>query len=353
MINSYLNNFFIIKENETIENALKFMKKNGQKCVIIINSQGQLKGSLSDGDIRNFLIKNNNIKTSLSKIYNKNPIYFSKKSFNKKKLINFFSKYEISLIPLVDSSKKVLHVFIKNDSTSNWSFDPFIIPILIMAGGQGQRMKPFTDVLPKPLIPINGIPIIQIIMNKFYNNIGSPIFVSLNFKDKIMKAYLNDFKDKYDLNYINEKKPLGTVGAAKLVPKYHYENLIITNCDIYIEYDYKKIINFHTKNNYDITIVGIKKMHKIPYGVIKTKNNGLRSIDEKPQIDFIINGGLYIIKRNIIDKIPKNKKYDLTDLINLSLKNKSKIGVYKIDANKWHDIGQWNEYRETVSKLNK
>lgn len=353
MSNYSFNNYFLISENETIAKALRFMRKNGQKCLIIVNSLGLLKGSLSDGDIRNFLIKENNLKSTLSKIYNKKPIYLSIKNFNKKKLFDLFNKYQISLIPLVDNTKKVLHIFTKNDSTSNWSFNPFIIPVLIMAGGQGLRLKPFTDVLPKPLIPINGIPILQIIINKFSNNIGSPIFISLNYKDKIMKAYLNDFKDKYNLSYINEKKPLGTVGAAKFVPKNNNDNLIITNCDIFIEYDYKKIIKFHIKNNYNITIVGVKKIHKIPYGVIKTRNNKLSSLDEKPLIDFTINGGFYIIKRDIIDKIPKNKKYDLTDLINLALKSKSKIGVYKIDAEKWHDIGQWNEYKETVTKLNK
>lgn len=352
MSNSYLNSYFLINENETIAKALRFMKKNGQKCIIIVDTYGQLKGSLSDGDIRNFLIKNNNINSNIHTIYNKKPIYLTIKNFNKKKLFDLFNKYEISLIPLVDNTKKVLHIFIKNDSASNWSYNPLIIPVLIMAGGQGLRLKPFTDVLPKPLIPINGIPILQIIINKLSNNIGSPIFISLNYKDKIMKAYLNDFKDKYNLNYINEKKPLGTVGAAKLVPRNNNDNLIITNCDIFIEYDYKKIVKFHTKNNYDITIVGVKKIHKIPYGVIKTKNNKLSSLDEKPLIDFTINGGFYIIKRDIIDKIPKNKKYDLTDLISLSLKNKKKIGVYEIDENKWNDIGQWSEYKETVSKLN-
>ena len=345
------NKHLIINNNQSISKALRYLKKNGQKCLIISNEKRQLLGSLSDGDIRNYLLKNNNLKSNIINVYNKKPIFIFEDRLSKKKLLTLFSKYEVSLIPMVNKKKQIVDVFVKDDLNNKIILNNDTIPVLIMAGGKGVRLKPFTEVLPKPLIPLKGIPIIQIIINKFYKYNFSPIFISLNYKDKIMKAYLNDFKEKYDLHYINENKPLGTIGSAKLISDIKFKNLIVTNCDILLNYNYKKILDFHLKNRFDVTVIGVKKKLQIPYGLISKNKNTLIQIKEKPTIDFQINGGLYIFKKSIIDKIPKNKKYDLTDLVNLAIKNKNKIGVYEISENKWGDIGQWDEYKQTLLKL--
>ena len=154
----------IVNKTVSLKKCMSIMNQYGLKCLVLVNDDKTLHGTLSDGDIRNFLIKENKIKTSISKIYNKKPIYLTISNFSKKKLLHFFNKYEISLIPLINKNKKVVHLFVKNDPVSYWQFNSNILPVLIMAGGQGLRMKPFTDVLPKPLIPIKGIPIIQIII---------------------------------------------------------------------------------------------------------------------------------------------------------------------------------------------
>lgn len=351
MEHSFKHKNLTIGPNQTVEVALKYLKANGQKCLVVISSKYKLLGTLSDGDIRNHIINNGNVKSKLLKIYNKNPFAIIDTKISQKELRNYFTKFEISIVPVIDKHKKVVDIITRNSFNKKLIINPNIIPILIMAGGKGIRMRPFTDILPKPLIPINGIPVIQILINKFYEKLGSPIFISVNYKDKIMKAYLNDLKDKFDLKFINENKPLGTIGSAKLITHYNFENLIVTNCDVLIDTDIKKTISFHKKNKFDLTIIGVKKKYNLSYGIMKIKNKILTSLIEKPKMELSINGGFYIINKKILEKIPKNRKYDLTDLIRSLLKSKKKIGVYEISERKWSDIGQWDKYKETLSKL--
>lgn len=341
----------IINYKKNISDALVYLKKNGQKCLIVSDDKDNLYGTLSDGDIRNHILKSRNLNVQISKISNINPIFIYKDALGKTKINNIFNKNKISLIPLVDKNKKIIKILTKDDFKIKTSENLNTIPVLIMAGGKGLRLKPFTDILPKPLMPINGIPIIQIIINKFNKVIKGKIYISLNYKDKLMKSYLNDFKEKYDLEFISEKKPLGTIGSIKLLDNIKNDNLIVTNCDIIINHDYNKILKFHMKNKFDFTLIGVKKKFQIQYGILKFSNKILNEIDEKPKIDFSINGGFYILRNKLIDKIPKNRKFDLDDLIKLCLKEKLKIGVYEIPEKEWNDIGQWEEYKKTISKL--
>tara|TARA_X000001036_G_scaffold301940_1_gene281046 strand:- start:68 stop:637 length:570 start_codon:yes stop_codon:yes gene_type:complete len=179
-------------------------------------------------------------------------------------------------------------------------------------------------------------------------------FLTLNFKSKILKSYFKSRNDKkIKVNFVKEKVPLGTIGSLKLLKNNLTENFFSINCDIIINHNFKEIFDFHEKNNNDLTIVTSIKNFEIPYGVCETNNKGaLKNFLEKPSYDLFINTGLYVFKKSTINFIPKNKNFDIQELIEKLKKSKKKIGIFPINQNSWFDVGQWTEYNKTNSFFN-
>jgi NDP-sugar pyrophosphorylase family protein len=206
--------------------------------------------------------------------------------------------------------------------------------------------------LPKPLIPIDNKPIIEIIMDEFAKFSINNFYISINYKKEIIKAYFKEQKSNYNIEFIEETKPGGTAGSLKLLEGKIKTTFFVSNCDIIIKDDYKKIYNFHKKNNFNLTLVGSIKHHTIPYGVCKIGNGGiLKKIVEKPESDMLINTGMYILSPEVFNFIPKNKFYNMTDLINIMKKNDYKVGVYPISEKSWMDIGEWGKYKSSLVKF--
>ena len=225
------------------------------------------------------------------------------------------------------------------------------VDVIIMAGGKGTRLKPFTDILPKPLMPIKNKTVIEHILNSFSKHNLRNFFITTNFKSEILRAYFKELKTSYKLNFIKEKKPLGTIGAVKLIKK-NTKNIILTNCDVIHKVDMLDLYNFHLKNNYDITLVASTKKYVIPYGICKFKMGDFEQFEEKPELNFYVNTGLYVIKSRLKKMIQPNLKIDATDFINTIGQIKYKIGVYKIRDNQWFDTGKWSELNNTLKNIN-
>jgi len=222
-----------------------------------------------------------------------------------------------------------------------------------MAGGKGSRLEPFTEILPKPLIPVNNKTILEIILEKFKKHKLNEFYISVNYKSEIIKAYLDEANLKCKFIYIKENKPLGTAGPLGLLPKSISKTIIVSNCDITIEEDYNEIFEYHKKQKNDLTLVITNKKVVLPYGtcVIDKKGN-LKKIIEKPENNYFINTGFYFLEPKIVKLIPKNIKYNFNDLINDSINKKYKIGVFPIHNQNWKDVGQWSEYLDFLKKNN-
>ena len=212
---------FIIKKNQTIIQAMKLINLNLHKCLVVVDGSKKMLGTLSDGDIRTALLKNFNLDSKINSIFNKKGKFVYKKDVTKEKLKKIFLKQNYDIMPILNNRNIV-------EDVTYWSkiFDPNIkntnkleTPVVIMAGGEGSRMKPFTNILPKPLIPINEKPIIEHIMEKFILQGITNFFYTINHKAEIMKAYFRETKSKFKIKYIQEKKPLGTAGSLKLLKK--------------------------------------------------------------------------------------------------------------------------------------
>ena len=256
---------------------------------------------------------------------------------------------------MVDNSSKVVDILkwsnvfgdeiAKSNNLSN-------VSVVIMAGGIGSRLLPFTNVLPKPLVPVRGKPIIDHIIESFEKYGCSKFYLTTNYKRKILKAYFDEDDISFDVFFINEKKPLGTAGSLKFLTKKLDKPFFVSNCDIIVKANYESIYDYHISEGHDITLVASAKEYVIPYGSCILNDHGhLLKIEEKPEYNFLVNAGLYVVNPSILRFIPKNKFYHITDLIDKLLKKNMKIGVFPIDEEQWIDVGEWAEYKKSIEIL--
>ncbi len=341
---------FIVFKKTKIIDVLKLFNKSGYKSVLVLDKNRKLIGSLSEGDIRRSLLKNSTLKSNIDKIYNQKPFYVHS-SINKKKLKYYFQKFDYDIIPILDKNGKILKIVPWNYSIKKKSPDlskKRIISI-VMAGGKGMRMKPFTSILPKPLLPVKGKAIIDHILEKLISNKFSKIYVSISKNSNILETYLEKYEKVTNLKFLRENKPLGTIGSIKKINHKIFDDILITNCDISLNLDLPDLYKFHQNYNNDMTIVVSKFSIKVPYGICEFNENGkFDKIIEKPTKKYFVICGMYILKKKVLKLIPKNKLMNADTLILKLKKENYKIGVYPIKQNFFNDVGEWDKYLKTI-----
>ena len=341
----------IIKKNFTLHKAMEKLQSTAYKQLIVISKNKKLLGSLTDGDIRRALLKGSSISDKIEGIFNNNPIYFVKEKFSRESANKTLFRKKLYFAPVVNKKKQVVGIFEQEDflNKNERVKSNKKIPVVIMAGGFGKRLLPFTNVLPKPLIPINEEPVIDIIMKRFLKFGLNKFFISINFKSNIIKSYFREKKNNFELNFLEEKKPLGTAGSLSLLEKDDFKTFLVSNCDTITNFDYSDLINFHKRQKNDLTVVASTKKFTIPYGICEMNKQGsLSKIQEKPNKYFLINIGIYCLNGKLLKLIPKNKSYSFINLINDAKRNKFKIGIFPVSNKSWKDIGQWEAYNRAT-----
>jgi dTDP-glucose pyrophosphorylase/predicted transcriptional regulator len=351
-----INKNLIIDTNTQIKTAMIKLSKSAKKCLIVLNNEKELIGTLTDGDIRRAFLKGKNYNNTVKNIYKKNPIKLLREKVKVKYVKSLMLKNKIDFLPIVNNKNKFLSFVtwdqlekkkkIKNKKLKNTS-------IVIMAGGEGKRLMPFTNVLPKPLIPLAGKTVLEHIIEKFTNFGNKEFFISINFKSKIIKSYFQEVNSKkYKIFFVKENTPMGTIGSLKLIKHRLKKNIFICNCDTIMSFDYSELLSFHQKNNYDLTIVASRKIFTIPYGLCKVDNkNELTAINEKPKNKYLVNTGMYLINKSVVKKFPNKNFLNFDELIKILIKDKKRIGVFSINDSSWNDLGVWPEYNKTVKKF--
>ena len=343
-----------VKLDTTIRQAMKALDKTAEKCLLVINENSKLLGSLTDGDLRRGILSGMSSSENISECYNKNATTFTKGNYTRDDAERVLRKKQLDLIPIIDIDDKVVDYLTWSNINQGKQDKKALedVSVVIMAGGKGTRMEPFTSILPKPLIPVHEKPIIEHIIERFTDMGCSDFHLTVNYKGKILKAYFEELKPDYSVLFVDESKPLGTAGSLQYLKGKFNNPFFVTNCDIIIKADYLNLYEFHKKGGYDITLVASAKEYIIPYGTCELNDEGhLSHINEKPKYDFLINTGLYILNPSVLSIIPKNKFYHITHMIE-DLKNKGKkIGVFPIDDEAWIDIGQWAEYKKVMELL--
>lgn len=331
----------------TILSAMQLMNKLGRKLLIVLEDN-KFKSLVSIGDIQRAILANVPLSNSILSIVRCNVKVANIKE-NREEIRKQMLARRNEFMPIIDDNNNIVDVVFWEDIIEEDGvvcLESFDLPVVIMAGGFGSRLKPLTNVLPKPLIPIGEKTLIEDIMDKFVACGSNRFYLSVNYKADFIRNYFAQQTNlPYNLSYFEEDKPLGTAGSLSLLKDKIHTTFFVSNCDILIDEDYSQILKYHRENQNEITLVVAVKTFSIPYGVVNTKEDGLmESLSEKPTLTFKINTGMYILEPHLLNEIPEDTFFHITHLMEQVVARGGKVGCFPITENSWTDIGDWKEY---------
>lgn len=342
----------IIEGNSSIISVLKKMDTESVKLLFVFEND-KFDGIITIGDIQRAIIKNIDLNCPIVSILDVNKIY-AKETDSIDDIKKRMYALRAECMPVVSENGNFENVYFWKDLFGNKYQEErqkIDLPVVIMAGGLGTRLRPLTNVIPKPLIPINEKTILEVILDQFIGIGCSKFYMSVNYKHEILQYYLDNLDKKYDIKLFKEEHPLGTIGSVSLLTGKINTPFFVSNCDIIIDQDYRDVYDYHIENENDITIVTAVKSYNIPYGVIETGDNGIMTgLSEKPEITYMINTGVYLLQSNLINEIPKNHFYHITNLIEKVKNRGGKVGCFPVSEKSWTDIGDWDEYLKLIRR---
>lgn len=342
-----------IAKTKPVIAALKQMDAMKVKLLLVTDGD-KFCSLLSIGDIQRAIIANVPLESPIEKIL-RDKVNVAKVGDDRDRIIARMKERRNDFMPIVDAGGNIVDVIFWEDiSTYKESRikTPFTLPVVIMAGGKGTRLRPLTNVLPKPLIPIGEQTMMEDIMDRFVECGCHDFYVSVNYKADTIRRYFDNLgKSQYHVEYFQEDKPLGTAGSLHLLKDKIKSTFFVSNCDIIIDEDYSEILKFHRDNGNEITVVAALKNYSIPYGTLETGDGGqLLSLHEKPELTYKINTGMYVLEPHLIKEIPTDSLYHITFLIDKLISEHRKVGVFPINEGSWTDIGNWDEYMKYIEK---
>lgn len=330
----------LISQDESVLSALRQLDETGRR-ILFVAPAGKLQAVITDADIRRFILRKGDLNAPLSGAANYSP-----KTLNVSERANakeFLEKNSIDALPLLNEEGYIEDIIFLNDVGLAKS-EPVDIPVVIMAGGLGTRLYPYTKILPKPLIPVGEIPIAEHILQRFIAAGCSRFHMVVNHRKNMIKSYFSDCGTQYDISWVDEDVPLGTGGGLSLLKGKIDEDFFFTNCDILIEADYASMYKFHRENNNIITVVCALKQVTIPYGVISLGANGeVETITEKPEMNFLTSTGLYIVSPRVVEELEEGVSMGFPDIMEKYRAQGEKVGVYPVSEHSWMDMGQLEE----------
>jgi len=328
----------LINKQSSVRDALILLDKLSLDAILfVMNDRNQLIGSLTDGDIRRGFIKGLDFSDPLSSFMNHKPFFIRENQYTLDE-IESYSKYRI--IPIVNIENHIIDIL-------NFRFQQTILPInaVIMAGGKGQRLLPLTELTPKPLLFVGDKPILEHNIDRLIKVGVKNISISINYLAEQIVDYFKDGDSKgIKIDYIQENKPLGTIGSILLKDEFIYDDILVMNSDILTNIDLYDFFKTYKNCIADIAIAAVGYKVKIPYGVLQTnEENTVMSINEKPTYTYFSNAGIYLLKKELLSLIPKETFYDITDLLERAMEMNYKLITYPINGY-WLDIGNHEDY---------
>lgn len=342
-----------ISPHASIKQGMQQLSDTARRILFVVDEFKKLLGTITDGDIRRGLLNGVSFGDSIEKVMFQQ--FFSLPSdmpVHKEEAKRVIKEQNLEHIPILNEAGVIIDVISRVDlfgGSQTKERKMYSNPVVIMAGGKGTRLDPFTKVLPKPLVPVGDKPVIELIMERFYKFGFSHFIYTLNYKKEYLKLFLKEFQSPYTIEWKEETDFLDTAGSLALFNDKLKESFFVINCDSLIDIDFEDVLRWHQHEGAAITVVGCHKEVCVPFGVLQCQDGCLKSIIEKPIHDMAINTGLYVIEPSVLTLIPPGKSMAMNVLIDRIIQQK-KVTVYPI-RNGWFDIGQWNEYRNTIQKL--
>lgn len=339
---------YIVEEQISIIDAMKQIDKNSRGIVFVCKDK-QLTGVLTDGDIRRYIIGNGDLSNTVGEIVNRRVHY--KLDTDNCNYKYYMKRHSITALPILNEKNEIIRIEFLYDRLREHR-EKLNIPVVIMAGGKGSRLKPYTQVLPKPLIPVGNKTILEHIMDRFEAYDCNQFDLVVNYRKNLIKAFFMDCDNERKVEFTEEEKFLGTGGGLRLLEGKYDNTFFVSNCDIIIEEDYGKIVKYHKEHHNIITMVCAMKNVVIPYGTIQMSDDGnVLSLEEKPTFPLMTNTGLYVMEPEFLKMIPQNTFIHITDVIQKCIEAGENVGAFPISEELWMDMGQMEELEKMRERI--
>lgn len=325
-----------VQEGASLKDAIRQIDQNLRGFVCVINTQGKLLGTITDGDVRRSILESLDLERPCEEIMNLTPTVASVE-LDEAAQLELLQKKGVRCLPLLDEDGKLVDV----THLSNLLMGPVNEKIaVIMAGGEGRRLRPFTENIPKPMLEVEGRPILEHIIEKLKTHGFKKFYLSVNYLSEVIEDHFKDGSDfGIEVNYLREKEKLGTAGALSLLPSGVSNAILVLNGDVISDVNFQNFLDFHIDNKSDFTMAASTYKIEIPFGVLKLDGEAIVGIDEKPTKSYLCNAGIYMLSPQVLTKVPRDTRFDMTELLNKSIESKYKINVFPLHEC-WLDVGR-------------
>ncbi len=337
----------ILSDKSTTRDAIELLEKSKFGTVFVVGDNSQLIGTITDGDVRRSIMKGNGLDVNILNTVNTSPVVVYE-DYNQDEIKGKLKDLSIKHIPVLDSDNRLIDV-VGNPQLHDKIYDN---PVFLMAGGFGTRLRPLTNNTPKPMLQVGDKPILETIILEFKKQGFWNFYISTHYLHKKIKLHFhNGEKFGVSIKYIHEDEPLGTAGSLSLLPdEVKKMPLILMNGDLLTKANFEKILDFHNKNNCSVTTCVREYDFQVPFGVVKSKNNKVRKIVEKPIHKFFVNAGIYVLSSNTVKSIRKHQQLDMPDLLNLEIEKGHNVVSFPLHEY-WLDIGRIDEFNQAQKDI--
>jgi dTDP-glucose pyrophosphorylase len=337
----------LINQDLSIKDALiKLDVLASDAILFVVDSKNQLLGSLTDGDIRRGLIKGISIDSKVKEVIQSNPKFIRKGNYDLQDVVNFRDK-NFQIIPVLSSEDDTIVNII--NFRSHRSYLP--VDAVIMAGGKGTRLRPLTLNTPKPLLKVGGKPIMEHNLDRLSLFGIDDFHVSVNYLgDQLVDYFGNGENKNIKIDYIWEKEPLGTIGALATIGNIQHDYVLVTNSDLLTNLDYESFFIDFVNKDADLCVVTIPYKVDIPYAVLETSDDRVINFKEKPTYTYYSNGGIYLMKKEVLNLIPKDSFYNATDLMEALIVSNKKVVSYPF-VGYWLDVGKHEDFEKAQDDI--
>ncbi|MSO54338.1 MAG: CBS domain-containing protein [Rhodospirillales bacterium] len=330
----------LVRPNESIRSAIQSLDIAALQIVLVVNDEGQLLGTVTDGDVRRAILKGIDINSSVTSIMNRLPKTTAKDESDTLRRERM-RRDQLHQMPVVDSEGRVVGLV---------SIDSLVAPaqtmpnwVVLMAGGLGKRLRPLTDSAPKPLLEVGNKPLLETILDSFANLSFRHFYISVNYKAEMIKRHFGDgSRFGVEIRYLEEDRPLGTAGALRLLPAQPDAPLIVMNADLLTRVNFRNLLDYHRERQATATMAVREYDFEVPYGVVAIEDGRIKKIEEKPVHSFFVNAGIYVLNPDLLELIPSGTRFDMTALFDRVLATGRATSVFPI-REYWIDVGRQDD----------
>lgn len=333
----------------TLGDAIRNLDESALQIALVVDGHGVLKGTITDGDVRRAILRGETLEAPVVDVMKANPITAGPE-IDRKTVMRWMRQYRIAQVPIVDkdgvlTGLETLSRIMQDDRSGNW--------VVIMAGGLGTRLRPLTENLPKPLIPVGGKPVLESIIERLAEQGFTRIFLSVNYQAEKVEAHFGDGSDwGVEISYLEENQRLGTAGALTLLPEKPTEPFLVMNADLVTAINFRRLLDFHLDQAADATMGVREYRFQVPYGVIEMSGNQITEINEKPTQNYFVNGGIYALSPSVLKHVPQGEMYDMPTLFDQVIAEKGLASAFPIHEY-WIDIGQLDDLQQAQKEFGK